>query len=156
MVASCLPAHGASGRALLLHSARGSGPLVVGWVLGAAHHYARRPASPAAMVVHMRTPDFWTWGLDDAKVRQWEMQTEPAWDAEDAAEVFDDSPTSWARQELKWVGYNEAYDLQRQLNNDIEVLCYCGCGEMFPENGGDYDSWDFEYGQDHLAWIYRT
>jgi hypothetical protein len=95
--------------------------------------------------------NIWNWGLDEARVRQYDMHIAPSWDAEDRADTFDDR-NHYVRSELRWVGHNEATDLRERLYGD-DVLCYCGCGELFPEAGGLYDTWDFDHGADHLSWL---
>ena len=94
----------------------------------------------------MDNMNIWKWGLDEARERHWDLIEEPAMDAEDLV--------VWGRVYLE-DGEEEAWDLQYELYGD-SVLCYCGCGRIFPPVGSDYDRWAFECGSDHLKWLYCT
>lgn len=88
--------------------------------------------------------EIWNWGLEEANAYV-EDQREEAWAAEDRAVVM--------QTDLNWEGYDQAWDLQYDMNGGINALCTCGCGE--PEPSAAFDDWEFG-GYDHLKWLYRS
>lgn len=96
----------------------------------------------------------WRFGLTEARERQWHMLQEPAWDADDSLEFINSrSHISEVAESIDNATYDEADDLQRALYGD-PVLCYCGCGTIFPPIHGDFDRWDIDHGRNHLSYLY--
>ena len=80
------------------------------------------------------------------------MFKEPAEDADDSLEFINyRSYISEVADDLRFD--DDAWDLQYDLHGE-SVLCYCGCGTMFPKPGGDYDRWEFDHNRNHLSWLY--